>query len=217
MSKRLLGVMTFASPVRCIKKIRKKTIIAAGFLFLVLTAVLLDPGTSRAYTATYYSPRYNLQRIDIHWLKKARLAGYLYIAMYSFTDRAIARELIRLAKSGVKIYIYRDDRQMKDRTDVTRMLAGVRNIYIEAKNDRGFWNIMHDKMFIIPGVVLREGSANWSPSAEGASCWNGYCGPGKNQDNDATYITNPAEINRAMNVFREMWGRRSNLTVYPNR
>lgn len=167
--------------------------------------------SSSTYTVTYYSPQTDIQRIDISWLKKARLAGYLYVAMYSFTDKAIARAIIGLAKRGVKVYIYRDDKQMKDKTDVTRMLENIPNIFIKAKDDKGFWNIMHDKIFIIPGVVLREGSANWSPSAEGASCWNGNCGSSQNQDNDATYITNQSEINGALKAFKLMWNRRDNL------
>ncbi len=75
---------------------------------------------------------------------------------------------------------------MRDRTDRTYILANVKNIYIKAKKDDGFWNIMHNKMFIVPGIVFREGSANWSPSAEGASCYDGNCGPSENRNNNAT-------------------------------
>jgi len=133
--------------------------------------------------------------------------------MYSFTDYKIARDLIYLARKGVKIFIYRDNRQMRDRTDRTYMLANVKNIYIKAKKDSGFWNIMHNKMFIVPGIVFREGSANWSPSAEGASCYNGNCGPSENQDNNATYIINKKEIDNALRNFYRIWDRKSNLNI----
>jgi phosphatidylserine/phosphatidylglycerophosphate/cardiolipin synthase-like enzyme len=133
--------------------------------------------------------------------------------MYSFTDYKIAKDLIYLARRGVKIYVYRDGLQMRDRTDKTYMLKNIRNIYIKAKKDRGFWNIMHEKMFIIPGIVFREGSANWSPSAEGASCYHGSCGSSENQDNDATYITGKREINNALRDFYIIWDRRSNISI----
>lgn len=151
------------------------------FIFTVL--VQLMPLSVYAETLTYFSPQSNLQNIDIHWLNKSLKAKRLYIAMYSFTDYKIAKDLIYLARRGVKIYLYRDDKQMKVRTDRTYMLKNARNIYIKAKRDGGFWNIMHDKIFIIPGVVFREGSANWSPSAEGASCYGYKCGSQENQDN----------------------------------
>lgn len=181
------------------------------FMFILLFIANVSPVFATSHT--YYSPETNLQKIDIYWLKKAIYAKRLYIAMYSFTDYKIAKELIRLAHKGVKIYIYRDDKQMKDRTDRTYMLKHVKNIYIKAKRDKGFWNIMHDKIFIIRRIVFREGSANWSPSAEGASCYYGRCGSTENQDNNATYITNTNEISAAIENFIKMWDRKSNIII----
>ena len=195
----------------------KKVILIHGLIFFIpvifsmAVIFIINPGPAFAVSYTYYSPEANLQKIDIYWLKKAVFAKRLYIAMYSFTDYKIAKELIKLAHEGVKIYIYRDDKQMKDRTDRTYMLEHVRNIYIKAKRDKGFWNIMHDKIFIIPGIVFREGSANWSPSAEGASCYYGNCGSPSNQDNNATYITNKYAIKMAIVNFIKIWDRKSNI------
>jgi phosphatidylserine/phosphatidylglycerophosphate/cardiolipin synthase-like enzyme len=152
----------------------------------------------------------------MRWLDKSLKVKKLYIAMYSFTDYKIARELVYLARRGVKIYIYRDGKQIKSRTDKTYILKNVKNIYIRAKRDKGFWNIMHDKIFIIPGIVFREGSANWSPSGEGSSCYRGICGSSENQDNDATYITNKSEIRRALNNFFKIWNRSSNINISNN-
>lgn len=166
-----------------------------------------------ARTKTYFSPRTNLQYTDIEWLNKSLKVKKLYIAMYSFTDYKIAEELLRLARRGVKIYIYRDNKQIGDDTDRTYMLKNAGNIYIKAKRDRGFWNIMHDKIFIIPGIVFREGSANWSPSAEGASCYRHECGQRENQDNNATYITDGKEIKAAIKNFYRIWNRKSNINI----
>jgi len=126
--------------------------------------------------------------------------------------KVLARELIHLAHHGVKVYVYRDDKQMKDRTDITWMLQNVPGIQIRAKDDKGFWNIMHDKLFVIPGVIFREGSANWSPSAEGASDYRGNSGHNEQQDNNATYITDPTEIQQAIRQFNHIWNRSSNIS-----
>jgi phosphatidylserine/phosphatidylglycerophosphate/cardiolipin synthase-like enzyme len=181
-------------------------------LFVSIVSIMSMPAYAR--TVTYFSPRTNLQNIDIHWLNKSLKVKRLYIAMYSFTDYKIAKELVYLAHKGVKIYLYRDDKQMIDRTDRTYMFENVRNIDIKAKKDRGFWNIMHNKIFIIPGIVFREGSANWSPSAEGASCYSGNCGSSENQDNNATYITNKREIDIALRNFFDIWSRKSNIVIH---
>lgn len=176
-------------------------------LSLVVTAPLM------AKTVTYFSPATNLEKIDIQWLKKAAGQKEMYVAMYSFTDKPLAKELISLAQSGVTIYIYRDNKQMNDKGDVTPLFKGIANIHIKAKHDAGFWNIMHNKMFVIPGVVYREGSANWSASGEGASCWNHNCGPTENQDNNATYITDTGAIHQATDMFWQMWKRPDNILV----
>jgi phosphatidylserine/phosphatidylglycerophosphate/cardiolipin synthase-like enzyme len=162
---------------------------------------------------TYYSPQTNLEKIDEDWLKMSKIPKKLYIAMYAFTDKNLANEIIQLANDGVEVYIYRDSEQMNDKGDTTEMFKGVKNIHIKAKNDRSSSNIMHDKIFIVPGVVFREGSANWSPSAEGAVCSHKGCDPSRNQDNNATYITDKVEILKAEKVFWEMWNREDNIVI----
>jgi hypothetical protein len=188
----------------------KKVAISLG-LSLVLSQAFMS--NSFAYTVTYYSPETNLQTVDLNWLQKALIPKTLYVAMYSFTDKDLAQKIIQLANQGVAVYIYRDSEQMRDKNDVTYMFRGIKNIHIKAKHDKGFWNIMHDKIFIIPNIVYREGSANWSPSAEGASCWHNKCTENENQDNDATYITDKQNINQAVRVYMQMWNRKNNLVI----
>ncbi len=182
----------------------------------VLLALLFFVNSPTAWgrAITCFSPATNLQTTDIYWLNKSLHVRRLYIAMYAFTDKPIARELLKLARAGVVIVLYRDSRQMHDRTDVTRMLIGQRNIHIKMKADKGSSNIMHDKLFIIPGVVFREGSANWSPSGEGANSSHGKSGRNKQQDNNATYITNPGAIKAAVQNFIHIWRRKSNIPVH---
>jgi hypothetical protein len=189
----------------------KKVTISLGLSLILSQSLILS--NSFAYTVTYYSPQTNLQTIDLNWLQKALIPKTLYVAMFSFTDKALAQKIIQLANQGVAVCIYRDDSQMRDKNDVTYMFRGIKNIHIKAKNDKGFWNIMHDKIFIIPNVVYREGSANWSPSAEGASCWHNKCTENENQDNDATYITDKQNIDQAIRAFLQMWNRKNNLVI----
>ena len=39
------------------------------------------------------------------------------VAMYSFTDHELAEELVRLAKSGVRVRVYRDWREYEQEKD----------------------------------------------------------------------------------------------------
>lgn len=162
--------------------------------------------------STYFAPYCNLEPIDISFLNMAATSKdkVVYIAMYAFTDKNIANEIIKLAKSGVKVEIYRDDIQMRGHTDVSKEFKGIKNISIREKKDHGFGNIMHDKFFIIPNMVFREGSANFSPSGEGA-LKSRKIGNFRDQDNTATYIFSKNIINEAVVKFQEMWNRKSNI------
>src|SRR5260370_9681178 len=56
-----------------------------------------------------YAPESNLERSEIETLRKAKVS--VDVAMYSFTDRELAAELVRLARSGVRVRVYRDWRE----------------------------------------------------------------------------------------------------------
>ncbi len=172
--------------------------------------LLLASGPVAAGRAvTYFAPATNLEALDLAWLHKALQARRLYVAMYAFTDKPLARALLQLARAGVLIGLYRDGRQMHERGDVTWMLVRQPNIQIRASDSSRF--IMHDKMFIIPGVVFREGSANWSPVGEGATVRRGR--KVKQQDNAATYITDRSAIRAATQNFIRIWYRKSNAVL----
>jgi hypothetical protein len=210
----------FGTDILFIKGKEMKKLIVALLSVAVMTSAChkkdnhaLQTIDSNQAVVTYYSPQVNLEQIDEDWLEKAKTPKKLYIAMYSFTDKNIANEIIQLANDGVEVYIYRDSEQLQDKGDTTEMFRGIKNIHIKAKNDKGSFNIMHDKIFIVPGVVFREGSANWSPSAEGAVCPHRECDPSRNQDNNATYITDKSEIEKAEKIFWDMWNREDNIVI----
>jgi phosphatidylserine/phosphatidylglycerophosphate/cardiolipin synthase-like enzyme len=124
--------------------------------------------------------------------------------MYAFTDKYIADAVLRAARRGVKIRVYRDHQQFQDEqrragehdSDSTAgMFQGEPNIHVRVKHNR---ELMHLKAYCVDGALLRDGSANWSPSGL------------KRQDNNARLTTSPAEIERFQQVFEQMWSQRNN-------
>jgi phosphatidylserine/phosphatidylglycerophosphate/cardiolipin synthase-like enzyme len=153
----------------------------------------------------HFSPTEDLERIDVERLERAKTS--VDIAMYAFTDRYIADEVKRLAERGVKVRIYRDQQQYeeeqrhaskKNDDSTTSMLTGEGNVQIRVKEHR---ELMHLKAFLVDGTLLRDGSANWSPSGE------------KRQDNNAHFTADPAQAEAFRKVFEEMWSRTDNLVV----
>jgi phosphatidylserine/phosphatidylglycerophosphate/cardiolipin synthase-like enzyme len=50
-----------------------------------------------------------MERSEIETLRTAKVS--VDVAMYSYTDRELAAELVRLAHSGVRVRVYRDSRE----------------------------------------------------------------------------------------------------------
>ena len=82
-----------------------KTLAKALALALILPAAL-DAQTPSLDGTHLYSPATNLEQSELEMLHSAKRS--VDIAMYSFTDRELAEELVELARSGVKIRVYRD-------------------------------------------------------------------------------------------------------------
>lgn len=192
-------------------------VLAAGAFWLMhsqrahwLKAVL--PGISTRVSESrgegyHFAPEENLERMDIERLRAARQT--VDVAMYAFTDLAVAKVLRELAERGVAVRLYRDRSQYESeelkatrfgRLSATRLLLGVRNVRIRVKQGSER-NLMHLKLVCIDGRILRDGSANWSPSGE------------KSQDNNSRFSTNTDEIKRFQQVFEAMWRRSRNLIV----
>ena len=135
-------------------------------------------------------------------LSRARVS--IDVAMYSFTDRELAEELCRLARSGVRVRVYRDGEQYQqesERGQSTELLLAV-GVQVKFKESR---DLMHLKSYVVDGSLLRTGSANWSPTGL------------KRQDNDLRYDTDPALVTLFETHFAEMWDRPRNLVPSPGR
>ncbi len=130
-------------------------------------------------------------------LGRARIS--VDVAMYSFTDRELAEGLGRLARSGVRVRVYRDSAQYEQESQrglsTTEILlaAGVQ-VKVKASRD-----LMHFKSYAIDGALLRTGSANWSPTSL------------KRQDNDLRYEVDPALARHFEVRVAEMWDRLNNF------
>jgi phosphatidylserine/phosphatidylglycerophosphate/cardiolipin synthase-like enzyme len=163
------------------------------------------PGQAEAGAADYFSPADNLERLDLEQLQRA--GRTIDIAMYAFTDQYLAQQLAEIARRGVVIRIYRDREQyeqeqrragQRDRESAMELLRGISNIHVRVKRSR---ELMHLKAYLVDAALLRDGSANWSPSGL------------KRQDNNAHFSTDPAVIRRFQQVFEEMWSRSDNEEI----
>lgn len=160
-------------------------------------------GQVAAINENHYSPTENLEQIDVERIGQAQHT--IDIAMYAFTDKFVAGAVADAAKRGVKIRIYRDQQQYQDEQrnadnhdtpSSTALLAGQPNVQIRVKSKR---ELMHLKAYLIDGALLRDGSANWSPSGL------------KRQDNNAHFTTDAAQIRAFQQTFDDMWSRENQV------
>ncbi len=154
---------------------------------------------------THYSPDENLEQLDLARLDSAQRT--LDIAMYAFTDKYLAEALLRAARRGVQVRLYRDRSQFEDeerkntergRDSTTAILTGQANVHIRVKGSR---ELMHLKAYLVDGKLLRDGSANWSPTGL------------KRQDNGARFTTDPAQVRAFEQTFEQLWSRRDNREI----
>jgi len=147
----------------------------------------------------HYSPQENLERVDLALIDSARQS--LDIAMYAFTDRYLAEAVVRAARRGVQVRIYRDRQQFEDEQrkagargsgSTSDMFQGVPNLQLRVKSSR---ELMHLKAYVVDHSLLRDGSANWSPSGL------------KRQDNNLRLTTDASQVAAFERQYSEMWNR----------
>lgn len=186
-----------------------RSLLAAGVLFIACPDVR---GASLPY-GEHYSPRENLEQTDIRVLSSAHRS--IDIAMYAFTDREIAYTLAMMAKKGIRIRIYRDRMQIRDKNDRSGwLLRQSPNIRIRIKRNSSR-NIMHLKAYLVDGTILRTGSANWSPPGEGAFGCNRHpftCHQGRWQQDNNLFLSNDRRLAEEFErTFERLWNRPSNI------
>lgn len=154
---------------------------------------------------THYAPAENLERLDMQALRSARRK--IDLCMYAFTDKYLASELSEVARHGVTVRIYRDGSEYEQEQkrggryeSTTDSFRRESNIHIRVKppSRRA---LMHLKGYEIDNVLLRDGSANWSPAGL------------KVQDNQIRFVTDPADISGFERNFESLWSRPENIVV----
>ncbi len=134
-------------------------------LLLSITAIFLF--SSDLFFMPYESHQAFSQLL--RWIDRAH--SRIDVAMYSFTNKKIAKRIKNAATRGVKVRLILDyDQNVGDHYSKIGYLAKYQNIEVftlqgkRLRSNEGFGK-MHIKLAIIDGKKLIFGSANWSNSA----------------------------------------------------
>jgi len=125
----------------------------------------------QAYESIYFMPKDANRALNeiVEAIDSAKSS--IDIAMFSFTNRTIAKELKKRAKEGVKIRIIFDKKaNAKDEFSSLGYLAKYENITAytisgEREKNGKYSGKMHLKLAVIDNKKAIFGSANWSSSA----------------------------------------------------
>ena len=151
---------------------------------------------------THYSPEENLEFIDTESLRASRSSIEMFA--YSLTDMAVIDALKIAAERGSTESIYLDREQTENelRRPALRAalldLASTPHVTIRVKAST---ILQHTKSYVIDRAVLREGSANFSPSAL------------KAQDNDLLLTNDVNAVEMFENAFAKAWNRPTNMEL----
>ena len=141
----------------------KKRIFFGIFVFVGIFAEILSADS------LYFMPYNAKEAVNalISEIKSAKKE--VKIAIYSFTNREIAKAIRDSAKRGVRFKIIFDKKQnFDDSYSQIGYLAKLKNIEVcvlQGKNNGKYSGIMHNKIALIDNKSVIFGSANWSKSA----------------------------------------------------
>lgn len=107
-----------------------------------------------------FSPNQGATDLVISSIRKAKKSAF--VAVYCFTSKAIAKELIIAAERGVQVKVILDGKQSRDKNSMFKFLQE-KHINVR-RNYR--YAIMHHKFMIIDNHILQLGSFNYTNSAE---------------------------------------------------
>jgi len=127
---------------------------------IILFQLFGFPSLGHADTKVYFSPNGGCQEAVISETSHAQKS--IDIAMYSFTSREIAQELVKAKDRGVKVRIVLDKGQKTEEYSKSRYLTS-KGIDVKFHFDPG---LMHNKFAEIDGRVLLTSSFNWTASAD---------------------------------------------------
>ena len=133
----------------------KKIAIPSLLIFFILPLVYCS-----ASTKIYFSPNGGCREAVIETISKAHET--IDIAMYDFTSKPIAEELVKAKKRNVRVRIILDKSQGQQDYSKSKYLTQ-KGFGVKYHTGPG---LMHNKFAIIDGQVLLTGSFNWTGMAE---------------------------------------------------
>lgn len=151
-----------------------------------------------------YSNPTNVVAQDVNALTAATKT--IDFAAYTLTHPEVVTALLTAAQKGVTIRLYLDRSELEAEargnpalpTMALRNLLNSGNITIKVKQSTV---LMHLKSYLVDGVTLRDGSANFSPIGE------------DEQDNSIELTDDSQSVALFEAKFAQMWNRPDNLTV----
>ncbi len=140
-------------------------------------------------TKVYFSPNGGCQDAIISEISRAK--NTIDIAMYNFTSREIAKELVSAKDRGVKVRVFMDEKTARDNKYSKDSYLSENGIEVRYYNKDK--SIMHNKFAIMDNQVLITGSFNWTPTAN----WH-------NEEN-LLIITDPDIVKQYYKRFEHLW------------
>lgn len=198
----LLSWMTRMKSIFCFPSLVVLSVLLIG----CQSPVPYNAATSGNAAEIHYSPAEDLERVDLNLLRSAQHT--IDMPMYAFTDKYLAQALMERAEHGVKIRIYRDRTQFEEESaratkkatddDVLSLLSHQPNIQIRVKSSS---TLQHLKSYCVDNKLVRDGSANWSPTGE------------KRQDNSLIILKSSAAAANFQHNFEQLWNRSDNRVI----
>lgn len=138
-------------------------------LILIINIPLFATSTQESF---YFLPKEKDKALKNLYKKIDTANASIFISIYSFTHKDIAKKLKNAAKRGVKIEIIFDNKSTKKKQGKSMLfyLAKYKNITIyklkgKLSKNKNYHGIMHMKMAVIDNKTVIFGSANWTYSA----------------------------------------------------
>jgi len=151
-----------------------------------------------------FAGKVNFEMEEVAVLEKATRS--VDVAMYSFTDAAIASELVRLSRRGVQIRVFRDAEQYREeeaRAEASGMHSA--NSLLRASDVQvrlcTSGQPMMIRAYTVDDSFERTGSADWSAS----SLFSQYA--------DVTYIQATQPVQTFRDAFEAFWQSRDSVAI----
>ncbi len=157
-----------------------------GFIVIILCVFLSVAVFAR--TEVFFSRVDDIQEILLERIYSAEYS--IDVAMYTFTDFALARELVRAKERGVEVRIFLDRMQVYAKYGQSRyFIQNEMDVRISSNSA-----IMHNKFAIIDNETIITGSYNWTLSANN-----------RNDENVLIITCDCYVISKYQERFEELW------------